>query len=117
MRASKIQKCTIIFVGSFILFILVIRSISLKPDNLNIDDINKNKISTQVNILLEERKKCYSHDIRHSKEYSDNVEYFPNLNSSFNQPKLNSAIFFIDANCSSSGLLDITPRLVNKRNK
>lgn len=117
MRALNIRKCAIIFGGSLVLFIFGLRSISVAPEmnveGHKIDDTNKiqKKISSRNDSnLLEERRACYTHDVRHSSDYSAYVEYFPNLNSSFNQPKLNSAIFFIDANCSTSGLLDITPR-------
>lgn len=117
MRALKRRKYATMLGIVLILFIFVIRSISIAPKV----DVGGHQISEGAKLkkskknsddLLEERKRCYSHDVRHSKSYSAFVEYFPNLNSSFNQPKLNKAIFFIDANCSSSGLLDITPRRV-----
>lgn len=106
MRALKRRKCLALVVAALVLLILVIRSFSMKSKEktVKVAEIKGDK-------LIIERKRCYSHDVRHSKKYSDLVEFFPNLNSSFTtRPKLNEAIFFVDANCSASGLLDITPR-------
>lgn len=54
----------------------------------------------------ERRRICYVRDISDD----DEVEYFPKLSESFIQPKSNDAIFFIEANCLHSGLLNITQR-------
>lgn len=70
---------------------------------IKIDKATKNE---EINVDAENRRTCYTRDV--SDDVS--VEFFPKLSNYFNQPKSNEAIFFIDANCSLSGLLDISQR-------
>lgn len=55
-------------------------------------------------------KVCYTHKIIYDKEYSRSVEFFEDLLQASKQPLPSDTIFFVDSNCSSTGILDITPR-------
>lgn len=55
-------------------------------------------------------KMCYTHKIMNDKQYSRSIEFFQDLIAAPKQPLPSDTIFFVDSNCSTTGLLDITPR-------
>lgn len=68
---------------------------------------SKPNSSPPINMI---RKKCYTHQVKNDKKYSESVEYFEDLILSSKQPEPSKSIFFVSANCSDTGLLRITQR-------
>lgn len=60
--------------------------------------------------VYDEHKMCYTHKISYMKSYSESVEFFEDMLTAYKQPTAGDSIFFVDSNCSASGLLDITAR-------
>lgn len=85
---------------SFVCFVLMIWANYLFK-------IDKNTKNDEENVESEKRRICYTRNVTDNDE---TVEFFPKLSKYFIQPKSNDAIFFIDANCSLNGLLDISQR-------
>lgn len=57
-----------------------------------------------------ENKMCYTHRVKKYGNYSNNVVFFENLLTSFKQPIASRGIFFVNVNCSLSGIFEISPR-------
>lgn len=53
---------------------------------------------------------CYSHEISNNRIYNDSVDFYDDLFTSNKQPEIDNSIFFIDSNCSRSGLTSISVR-------
>lgn len=65
---------------------------------------------TNLNVKLYENQMCYTHEVKKSANYSKSVVFFEDLMTSFKQPTSSKAIFYVNINCSTSGLFEITPR-------
>lgn len=101
----------------FLVFFLLIMSLTI----LFVFHRNDDGISYQYDMPKKENnpnyyyqlyRSCYSHEVRNSIIYSDSVQYFDDLFKSNKQPKIDSSIFFVDSNCSISGISGISVRLV-----
>lgn len=93
-------------------FIVVLTVIALCSESEKAPEISEQKVveGSKEEYFFNLYKSCYSHQVRRNQQYSDSTQFFEDLLTSSKQPEESKAIFFIDSNCSSSGLLSVSVR-------
>lgn len=89
----KNVQCFLIFFLMFVLILIL----------FNYPHRNKDK-------KYVENKMCFTHEVKRFGNYSNSVVFFEDLVTSFKQPVASKAIFYVNVNCSTSGMFEITPR-------